>query len=56
MQLKRNTGICSFPVRVICETLFLLLVFIPLFLFVLKWPNVENIIHGKVLAVNTFRM
>jgi hypothetical protein len=52
--MKKNVGICSFPVRVICETLLILLLFAPFFLFVSKWPNVENMIHGKVLQVNKF--
>jgi hypothetical protein len=49
---RRNSGTCSLPVRVICETLFLLLLFMPLVLFVSKWPNVEHLIQEKVLAVN----
>jgi hypothetical protein len=52
--MRRSSGICSLPVRVIFETLLILLFFIPLFLFVSKWPNVETIIHDKVLAVNKF--
>jgi len=52
--MKKHVRICSFPVRVICEALLILLLFAPFFLFVSKWPNVENMIHGKVLQVKKF--
>jgi hypothetical protein len=52
---KRNKSrICSAPLRVGFEILFVLLVFIPLFLFLFTWPNARNFIHGKVLSVIIF--
>ena len=40
--------------RIVCETLFVLLVFIPVLLFLFKWPSAQNLIHGKVLSVWIF--
>jgi hypothetical protein len=51
---KKKFGICSLPVRIVCETLFVLLVFVPVLLFLFKWPSAKNLIHGKVLSVSLF--
>jgi hypothetical protein len=47
---RKKIRICSLPVRVVCETLLVLLVFVPLLLFLFKWPSAQNLIHGKVLS------
>lgn len=48
--------LCSLPVRIVCETLVLLLIFAPLLLFLFKWPSAQNLIHEKVLAVRFFEI
>ncbi|CAF1276835.1 unnamed protein product [Adineta steineri] len=48
-QSSTPTPICSFPVRITCETLLLLILFAPFIIFIFKWPSVETIIHTKVL-------
>lgn len=53
--MQRNTRICSLSVRIICETLILLVLFVPLLLFIFKWPNVENLIQSKILTVNKYK-
>jgi len=53
---QKRSKICSLPVRVVCETLFVLLIFVPVLLFFFKWPSAQNLIHGKVLSVNNFSM
>lgn len=49
-QSRRKCGICSLIPRLICITLVLLLIFVPLFLFLLKWSTIKDVIHGKVLS------
>jgi len=53
---QKKLGICSLPVRAVCETLIVLVVFIPLLLFLFKWPSAQNLIHGKVLSVSIHLM
>ncbi|CAF0885908.1 unnamed protein product [Adineta steineri] len=47
---RRKLAICSLPVRITCEILLVLLVFVPLFIFLLTWPDAKTFIHGKVLS------
>ncbi|CAF1519898.1 unnamed protein product [Rotaria sordida] len=49
-QTKKTTQIWPFPVRLICEIFILILFFITLIIFVLKWPDIENKIHTAILA------
>lgn len=50
----RKCGLCSRIPRVICYILLLVLIFVPLFLFLLKWATLKELIHGKVLSVRLF--
>ncbi len=54
--MQRNTRICSISVRIICEALILLVLFVPLLLFIFKWPSVENLIQSKILTVNKYKI
>jgi hypothetical protein len=47
---RKKLGICSLPVRAVCEALIVLIVFVPVLLFLFKWPSAQNLIHGKVLS------
>lgn len=49
---KKDSPLCSLPIRIICEVLLVCFLFVPLLLFVFKWPAAEHLIHGKVLAVS----
>jgi hypothetical protein len=51
---RKKLGLCSLPVRAVFEALFVLLVFVPVLLFLFKWPSAQNYIHGKVLSVSIF--
>ena len=49
---RKKLRICSLPVRAICESLIILVIFVPVLLFLFKWPSAKNLIHGKVLSVS----
>jgi hypothetical protein len=53
---RKKTSICPLAARIACETLCVLLIFVPLFLFLFAWPNAKTAIHGKVLSVRSFSM
>lgn len=47
---QKKIRLCSLPIRAICEGLLIFVVFIPVLLFLFKWPSAKQFIHGKVLS------
>ncbi|CAF0981832.1 unnamed protein product [Rotaria sp. Silwood1] len=49
-QTRKTIRIWPFPLRLIWEIFILVLFFVVIFIFVLKWPDAEHKIHGMILA------
>jgi len=47
---RNRSRFCSLPIRAICEGLLVLAVFVPLLIFLIKWPTAKAFIHEKVLS------
>ncbi|CAF0881508.1 unnamed protein product [Rotaria sordida] len=45
---QKQMKLCSLPIRLVCETLLVLIIFGPLLLFYAKWPAGKEHIYGKI--------